>query len=304
MSVSRLRALRSLACALAGLTVTAHARAEPAGDSCVEQFEAVQTQRDAGALLAARSHAARCADAACPQAIRDKCVGWIDELDGSIPSIVVVAKGPTGADTADVRVLAAGKVLAPRLDGRPIELDPGPHTLRFEHAGAAPVEETLVLHAGHKRRIVSIELRGGAAPQQGGGRAVGSAPGKARPGAPATAGAAPSGGSTLSPWFWVGMGTAGAGLVVGAVAGGVAIGARSDLDAQCATSGCTADDIAAAEVPAHVSTVGFALGGAGVALGVVALVLWSPSDGGADGTAAAPAALRAHLDGISLSGSF
>jgi hypothetical protein len=304
MSVITLRALRSLACALAGLTATAHARAQPAGDTCVESFEAVQTQRDAGALLAARSGAARCADAACPPAIRDKCVGWIDELDGSIPSIVVVAKGPTGADTAEVRVLREGKVLAPRLDGRPIELDPGSHTLRFEHAGAAPIEETLVLHAGHKRRMVSIDLRAAAAPHQSGGRPVGGAGGKARPASPATTGDAPPGGGSLSPLFWVGMGTAAAGLVVGAVAGGVAIGQRSELDRQCATEGCTADDIAAAEVPAHVSTVGFALGGAGAAMGVVALVLWSPADGVADGKAPAPAELRARLDGISLSGSF
>jgi hypothetical protein len=45
-------------------------------------------------------------------------------------------------------------VLAERLDGKPIELDPGSYTLRFEARGSPPVSVDVVAQAGVKNRVV------------------------------------------------------------------------------------------------------------------------------------------------------
>ncbi len=83
------------------------------------------------------------------------------------------------------------------------------------------------------------------------------------------------------PWYgWVGFGVGAAGFIVGGVTGGVTLGRVSDLDEQCPNRSCPAtvqEDLDEAEVISHVSTVGFAVGGLGVAVGVVGLILGDSS---------------------------
>ncbi len=72
----------------------------------------------------------------------------------------------------------------------------------------------------------------------------------------------------------VGFGVGAAGLIVGSVTGGITLSRVSDLDDQCPDRTCpaaVADDLDEAEVISHVSTVGFAVAGVGVTVGVVGL---------------------------------
>src|SRR5262249_28351238 len=48
-----------------------------------------------------------------------------------------------------------GKVIATKLDGKSIEVDPGLHTFRFTHEGAPPLEEKLLVREGERSRLVS-----------------------------------------------------------------------------------------------------------------------------------------------------
>ncbi|MBW2457699.1 MAG: hypothetical protein JRI68_24555, partial [Deltaproteobacteria bacterium] len=83
------------------------------------------------------------------------------------------------------------------------------------------------------------------------------------------------------PWLsWVGFGVGAAGFIVGGVTGGVTLARVSDLDEQCPDRSCPAtvqEDLDEAEVISHVSTVGFVVGGVGVAVGVVGLLLGDSS---------------------------
>jgi hypothetical protein len=76
------------------------------------------------------------------------------DVQASLPTIVVRARGPGGEDATDVRVLVDGAPFLDRLDGRAKPVDPGPHTLRFEMSGATPIEQSVVLREGEKMRIV------------------------------------------------------------------------------------------------------------------------------------------------------
>ena len=78
-----------------------------------------------------------------------------------MPTVVLAARLPNGADEVDVRVLVDGKPLAQRLDGRAVELEPGDHLLSFQPgvAGAAPVEMRVVVREGEKGRLIVGNLQ-------------------------------------------------------------------------------------------------------------------------------------------------
>ena len=108
--------------------------------------------------LAARTKLEICGSPQCAEQERAQCVGWLQEVVESLPSIVVRAKGPDGIDTLEVRVLHGDAVIAERLTVRGIPLDPGEYTLRFEHEGASHVEKTVLLREGEKNALIEIDL--------------------------------------------------------------------------------------------------------------------------------------------------
>lgn len=73
-----------------------------------------------------------------------------------------------------------------------------------------------------------------------------------------------------------GFGVAGVGAVVGAITGGVAMGAASDAKKACAGTACPSDTFSRIESgrgAATASTVAFAIGGAGLGVGVLGLLM-------------------------------
>lgn len=185
----------------ASLVVAPAARASDVKLECVEAHERGQVSRNAGGLLAARSRFTECARDACPTLVRQECAQWLVEVEASLPSVVIEAHDAQGHDALDVRLLVDGAVVRERLDGMPVSLDPGQHTLRLEMPGASPpssVEQSLMLRAGEKQRRIAIEFRAPAPP--------------APPLATAPAPAAASARSTPA-LAWVLAGVAGAGAV-------------------------------------------------------------------------------------------
>jgi hypothetical protein len=125
--------------------------------SCLEAAEAGQKLRDSGAYRRARELFITCAADECPGEVRKSCAGWLADLEKLTPTIVVAARA-RGIEVTDVRVSVDGEVVAARIDGKPIALDPGEHHFRFEHAGEAPVEQTSVVLTGEKDRLVGVRF--------------------------------------------------------------------------------------------------------------------------------------------------
>ena len=121
------------------------ARGAPAGGDgvdevskveCVEHHQDAQVARREGRLLDARAALLLCSRASCPGAIRADCVDWLEQVSRSLPSVVVTARA-RGPDVADVKVFVDGKLVAERLSGAALEIDPGEHLFRFESAALA-----------------------------------------------------------------------------------------------------------------------------------------------------------------------
>ena len=75
-----------------------------------------------------------------------------------MPSVLVIAKDPQGSDTVDVRLVVDGRRVADRLPATAVEMDPGEHALRLEHAGWPSVERRVVVREGEKDRHVALRF--------------------------------------------------------------------------------------------------------------------------------------------------
>jgi hypothetical protein len=146
---------------------TAGAGAEDEKHQCISASDQGQQLRDDGKYRLAREAFARCARETCPIPVRQDCVHWLLEVDQSSATIVVNAKDQRGNDLADVTVSVDGTPLATKLDGKPVTVDPGEHTLRFEAPGFAAVDEHLVIHAAEKNRSVNVRLTSNVPPAPG-----------------------------------------------------------------------------------------------------------------------------------------
>jgi hypothetical protein len=134
------------------------AEVDDAKQECVAAADRGQPLRDRGQYLAARREFARCSEEGCPALVREQCAEWLRKAVESTPTVVFAATDGSGKDLSAVRVVADGWPIADRLDGRPVELDPGAHEIRFEAADRDPVVVSVVLRAGDKNRALGAVL--------------------------------------------------------------------------------------------------------------------------------------------------
>ncbi len=224
---------------------------------CLSSFSATQRLRREGKLLEAQRNAISCAQHSCPAVTRGHCVKWLEELRTAIPTIVVTAKTATGEPVVNATVVVDGKRVADILDGRPIQIDPGPRVLTIT-VGSEALDKKLVIIQGQKSRTVEFTIQQASTPTP----------------APPDQPTPDSGG--VSPLVWIGFGVAGAGVLVGAITGGISLGKAADLDEKCQDKGCLPsehDTLSQATTLAHVSTASFVVAGVGAILGITGLFL-------------------------------
>jgi hypothetical protein len=189
--------------ALAALAATAWPRpARADGEACVPAAEEGQRARRDGKLRRARELFLKCADDACAPVVRRDCAQWASDVDGILPSIVVDAKDGNH-DVGDVSVKVDGEIVATKLDGKSIPVDPGPHTLSFGRPGRVPVVQDVIVKEGMRARVVQVRfVDDGTAPPAAGAR-------------PPPEAETPTREHTVVPWIVVAIG--GATLVTGLV---------------------------------------------------------------------------------------
>jgi hypothetical protein len=236
--------------------------AEPTKQQCVDANDAAQDLRAAGKLRQAREKLVLCATSSCPAIVREDCLDRLRHIDAAMPTILFEAKDTAGNVLAGVKVTIDGQPFADKLDGTPLQLDPGEHRFRFTVWGLPSTETVIVVREGEKARHERVVL---GTPVQ--------APPKEQP--VATAPPASTGGTQRMVGLVFG-GAGVAGVVIGSVFGLVS---KSTYDhafqSECSNNASTcstqgAQDGQTAHGEATVSTIGFVAGiallGAGAAL--------------------------------------
>ncbi len=142
--------------------------AAPDASRCAMASEQGQQLRDEGKLRDARTKFIECAADACPRVIRQDCAGWLKETETRQPTVIFDAKDDRGRDLGAVRVSVDGKLVTAKLEGRPVEIDPGAHHLVFEAEGFIADPQDVIIKENEKGRRLLINFRhrgaGGSAP--------------------------------------------------------------------------------------------------------------------------------------------
>lgn len=137
--------------------VCAAARAD-GDDACTTSYVSAQRLQRAGKLLGARAAMLTCAESACPSEIQTDCVQWLADLRRKLPSAVFSVRDARGRDVVDARVIVDGTLVASRIDGKAIDLDPGEHHVRFEPTKEHAHEVVVVMHEGEQDRAIGVDL--------------------------------------------------------------------------------------------------------------------------------------------------
>jgi len=241
-----MRGLLAVVAAGTTLLAVADARADER-EQCASAADQAQQLRDEGKYRRAREQLLVCARDVCPGPIKRDCHEWLSQLEANVPTVVFAARDGN-RDLVDVKVYVDGALVAERLEGRPVQMDLGPHTVRFEYQGQSK-EETVVIGAGQKSRNIAVTF--GASPPAGGGA----------PPPPARAGE--GGGSSIVPALVVG------GIGIAALGSFAIFGlsGKGDVDdLQACKPRCNESDVDSARTKLIVADISLGIGV--VALGV------------------------------------
>ena len=244
---------------------------------CIDAATEAQSLMDARKLLAARERLLVCGRPGCPSAVLKDCISWLRETEESIASLVFVAKLANGADLSEVRVSIDGAPVATHLDGMPLDVDPGSHTVVFQLPDGTTSAQRVLAHVGEKHAMVTATFPLPAV------AVAPPTPTDSSMGAGTLAKTAPFAGPPHEPnrarTFVLALGyTTGAlglvGLVVGAAFGLDALAKLGELT--CRDHVCTPPEtLREGKVAATDSTIVFVAGGALTAVGLV-LVITAP----------------------------
>ena len=206
----------------------------------------------------------------------------VDDVAPHIGGVTIIIQAPGGAEVQNEKVLLDGQPVNTASLGVRRAIDPGAHVLSVTGDGFKPAELRFeVTEGGSVNAPVTLQVDPNAvvAPPPVPPPPVPEShpspfpppqpPGPEQP--------APSSFPSWAPWTAFGIG--GAGVVLGTITGVVALGKHSDLAKVCGGGSCSSDQQSAVDSyhsMATLSTIGFVVGGVGVAAGVV-LLLVQPS---------------------------
>jgi len=206
--------------------------------------------RNDGHLLEGRAEFWECSKAACPAAIRKDCIAWSEEIRAQIPTVSFRVT-LDGKVATEAKVYLDGRLTEKALEGRAVELNPGPHKVRFEYGSHPPQEQEFVAAEGERYRIINAEFH--SAPTEPASTAAAGGP---LPSSPPTVMERPV--PTLT-YVFLGLGAVGA---VSAAAWGISTSVTvSDLEATCSPQ-CSQGKIDAVEQRALITNISLSVSAA------------------------------------------
>jgi hypothetical protein len=221
---------------------------------------------------------------------REQATERARKLAERIPSVTVLLSGLGEGQSATVRI--DGTVLHAAAVGMPRKLNPGKHTIKVTASGFADERREIDLPEGAQERV-AIELQPGTgAPPVAPIEPIAAASGTNEPStsAPTPVEAETGASTSTSSLTYIGFGLAGVGITAGAITGALAYSKTGTAKDQCLDNVCPStaqSDIDSAKSMGTISTVSFAVGLVGAAVGVYGLM--NPSEPEPSGVAARPA---------------
>jgi hypothetical protein len=128
-------------------------------EHCVSQHDNARQLWLSEQWVAARAAMTDCATARCPLAIGADCRTWLEELNGTLPTLLVLVEHDDKAAAGSRCVELDGHAIELLDPPAPLELVPGPHQLRLVFPGHAAVQRDFSLEKGEKNHIERLQLQ-------------------------------------------------------------------------------------------------------------------------------------------------
>lgn len=254
------RLLGSVAAFALTCLVAQRAGAAPDRKACIAAADDGQKLRDEAKLASAREKFITCADKACPGAVSKQCATWVEEVDREMPTLSFRVKDETGRELLDAQVMVDDKPFEGAIQSKAAAIDPGSHKVRVVRKDGKSLDDTILVRASEKDRIVELAFTRVDTPVP------------VVPVAPPPKPVVASGGFRV-PWYaWIGVG---AGVVGGAGTVAFALSAKSDEDgyrSTCAPA-CNEGDKSGVQTKLVLANVSMGVGIAGLGFAVVSTVL-------------------------------
>jgi hypothetical protein len=128
---------------------------------CATALKTAQERERSGHLRDARELLMTCARRVCGPALLRECSTRFTELDSvEVPSIVPVVTDESGQPRVDVQVRMDGQLIASRLEGQALPVDPGLHEFTFNTDSGLSATQKILVVQGELNRTLPVSLRG------------------------------------------------------------------------------------------------------------------------------------------------
>jgi hypothetical protein len=137
------------------------ARADDAA-ACSDAYAVAQSRPNDRKMAFVRAQLRTCARPECGsllqgQMVKD-CTAWLAAAEAGMPTVILAARDPAGNDVTEVTVTVDGVVVATKLDGIAIAVEPGSHTFKFTSATGATGMQNEVILDGTKNNLLRVVL--------------------------------------------------------------------------------------------------------------------------------------------------
>jgi len=272
---------------------------------CSDAYAVAQSRPNDRKMAFVRAQLRLCARPECAgllagQMVKD-CAAWLTATEASLPTVILSARDAAGNDVTDVTVSIDGVVVATKLDGTAIAVEPGSHTFKFTSAGGATGMQNQVILDGTRNNLLRVILSPPEPPVPApvpvvvppAAPAPATPPAEAAPVAPPPPAAAPPAPSpppaaplppapSGAPSYWTGQrilgaSITGAGVVAVGIAGILALTAKSQFENALGEYGQQrVNDSSSAASQGNVASVVMGIGAA-VAVGGAVVWLLAPN---------------------------
>jgi hypothetical protein len=113
-----------------------------------------------GQLRAAKVSMLKCAHYTCGGQLSKECGRRVAEIENDTPTIVPIVKDADGDAVADVAMAMDGELVANRIDGRAVMVDPGTHEFTFQKGNKVLASYRTTILQGQRNRTVEVSLEG------------------------------------------------------------------------------------------------------------------------------------------------
>jgi hypothetical protein len=129
--------------------------------ACATALKTAKERELSGHLRDARELLMTCARRICGPALLRQCSTRFTELDSvEVPSILPVVTDESGQPRVDVQVRMDGQLIASRLEGQALPVDPGLHEFTFHTDSGLLATQKILVVQGELNRPLPVSLRG------------------------------------------------------------------------------------------------------------------------------------------------